>query len=274
MNKLSPLQKKLLEMLHWFHQFCETNGIRYFVLGGTMLGAARHHGFIPWDDDIDVGLPRRDYEKLAHLMVNSDSSPYTLETPRSEEKDYCYSYSKIYDTRTTLIEKKRTNVTRGVFMDVFPLDGLGESYEECKANYAPINKKYNLLLASVGGVRKGRSLYKNLMVIAARCIPQCILNGKKLMIQLDELCAKIDYDTSTWICNDMGAWRLKEAMPRAIMGTPTVYQFENISVYGAEHYDEYLTHLYGDWRKLPPVEKRITHHDFISLDLHKPYRSK
>lgn len=272
MSELSPLQARLLEMLKWFHQLCEKNDIRYFVLGGTMLGAARHKGFIPWDDDIDVGLPRKDYEKLARLMANDDFLPYILETPYSKAKDYCFSYSKIYDTRTTLVENRRTEVVRGVFIDVFPLDGLGESYEECETNYAPINKKYDLLLTTVGGIRKGRSWYKNLAVIAARCVPHCLLDGKKLMIQLDKMCAKIDYDTSAWICNDMGAWRLKEAVPRSIMGKPTKYQFEDTFVYGAEDFDGYLTHLYGDWRRLPPKEKQITHHDFVSLDMNKPYR--
>lgn len=271
MSTMSPLQIKLLEMLKWFNQLCEQNEIRYYILGGTMLGAARHKGFIPWDDDIDVGLPRRDYEKLIQLMADNTYMPYILETPYSKQEDYCYPFSKIYDTRTTLIENKRIEVIRGVYIDVFPLDGLGENFEECKKNYAPINKKYNLLLGIVGGVRSGRKWYKNLAIIAARCVPSNILNGKKIMIQLDKMCAERDYETSTWICNDMGAWRLKEAMPRIIMGKPTKYQFEDTFVYGPEDYDSYLTHLYGDWRKLPPKEKQVTHHDFVECNLHQSY---
>ena len=273
-SKLSPLQSRLIIMMEWFHRFCIENQLTYYVLGGTMLGAARHEGFIPWDDDIDVGLPRRDYEKLAELMNAHSCLPYLLETPYSKAPDYCYPYSKIYDTRTTLIENRRKKVVRGVFIDVFPLDGLGNNKEECKANYNPINKKYNLLLSLVGGIRKGRSLYKNIAVIMARLIPSFIISDKKVMIDLDNICASHEYEKCTWICNDLGAWRLKEAMPKNIFGQPTLYPFEDISVYGPEDADAYLTHLYGDWRQLPPVEKRITHHDFVELDLEKPYYSQ
>ena len=75
------LQRHLLGMLIWFHDFCVKNNIRYYALGGTMLGAARHQGFIPWDDDIDVGIPRTDYEKLISLIGNRKIDYYYLETP-------------------------------------------------------------------------------------------------------------------------------------------------------------------------------------------------
>ena len=266
-NALTPLQRTLLEMMKWFHSFCIENHLRYFVLGGTMLGAARHKGFIPWDDDIDVGLPRKDYMKLNELMSKHDCCPFVIETPYSKSLDYTFPYSKIYDTRTTLIENRRKKVIRGVFIDVFPLDGLGNNEEECKSNYEQINRKYNLLLSLVGAVRKGRAWYKNIAVIIARFIPHFMIDYKKIMLELDKLCASIDYDSSLWICNDLGAWRLKEAMPKSIMGEPVVYKFEDTEVLGAADYDGYLTHLYGDWRILPPKEKQITHHDFLYLDL-------
>lgn len=273
MNKttLSPLQETLLNMMKWFHSFCVKNHIRYYVLGGTMLGAARHKGFIPWDDDIDVGIPRKDYDKLAELMSEQDCGPYLIETPYSDSLEYCFPYTKIYDTRTTLIENRRMKVVRGAFIDVFPLDGLGNSAEECKANYEQINKKYDLHLSLVGGVRKGRKWYKNLAVIIARCIPSFIINDKKIMADLDRLCASFDYDSMSWICNDLGAWRIKEAMPKSVMGEPTLYQFEDTKVFGASDYNAYLTYLYGDWKQLPPQEKQVTHHDFVYLDLNKSY---
>ena len=271
-SELTPLQSNLLDMMKWFHSFCKEYDLKYYVLGGTMLGAVRHKGFIPWDDDIDVGLPRKDYQRLAEIMQVTDCGPYVIETPYSTSKDYCYPHTKIYDTRTTLVEKKRRNVVRGVFIDVFPLDGLGESEQECRKNYKPINRKYNFLLSIVGGVNKNREWYKNVVVLVARCIPRFIVREKKLLTDLDRLCASIEYDSSTWICNDLGAWRLKEAMPRDVMGVPRIYQFENTEVFGAADYDAYLTRLYGDWRKLPPKEKQVTHHDFVSLDLDTPYR--
>lgn len=270
-KNLSPLQVRLLEMMKWFHQFCVEHDLRYFCLGGTMLGAQRHHGFIPWDDDIDVGLPRRDYEKLMELMKDDNYDPFVLETPYSRNADYCYPYSKLYDTRTTLIENRRKDVVRGIFIDVFPLDGIGETEQESIHNYKRINKKYNMLLTTVCGIRRERSWYKNLAVLAVRCIPSYFLSYKRLMMELDRLCALVDYDSSTWVCNCLGAWRFREAMERKYYGNPLLYQFEDIQVYGVEKYNDYLTRLYGDWRQLPPVEKQKTHHDFIYLNLNKPY---
>ena len=272
-DKLSPLQLKLLEMMKWFHEFCEKNNIRYYVLGGTMLGAARHKGFIPWDDDIDIGLPRKEYEKLARLMQSTDCLPYVLETPDSTAKDYCYPYSKLYHTETTLVEKRRKNVVRGIFIDIFPLDGLGDNENECKKNYKPINRKYNFLLSVVGGISSEREWYKNLAVIAARMIPLFLLDYKKIIKQLNELCATKEFDACEWVCNDLGAWRIKEAMPRSFFGKPVLYQFEDIMVYGPEKYEDYLSHLYDTWETLPSMEKRVSHHDFIKLDLTSSYFS-
>lgn len=269
-SQLTPLQKKLLEVMEWFHHFCVDNGLTYYVLCGTMLGAARHHGFIPWDDDVDVGLPRKDYQRLAQLMSSMDCDPYIIETPYSEAEEFCYSYSKIYDVRTTLVENRRKQVVRGIFLDVFPLDGLGDSEEECKANYAKINKKNNLHLFLSAGLRKGRPWYKNAAVLLGRCVPSCLINDKKVMIDLDKLCASIDYENSSWICNDMGG--IIEAMPKTVYGEPRLYQFESIYVYGVEDYDEYLTRLFGNWNELPPENKRVTPHDFAKLDLTKGFK--
>ena len=271
---LSEMQLRLLEMFRWFHGFCEENGLRYYMLGGTMLGAVRHGGFIPWDDDIDVGMPRSDYEKLKKLFPDDGAGIYELETPESPAKEYCYPICKIYDTRTTLIENKRYPVKRGLFIDVFPLDGLCDSERQCAEAYAPIKRKYNLLLTKVCGIRKGRSFYKNAAVCLIRMLPDFMLNEKKLIKEIDDMCSRRDFDECAWGGNFLGAWGIKEIMPRSIMGTPVLYRFEDMQAYGAEDYDGYLTHLYNDWRKLPPAEKQVTHHDFAELDLARPYKDK
>ena len=123
------IKEILLKMLGWFHNFCEENNLRYFAVGGTLLGAVRHKGFIPWDDDVDVGMPRADFEKLEKLIGNKENGRYYFETPSSDRKGYYYAYGKLFDTTTTLVENLRDKLPMGVYIDVFPFDGVGETKE-------------------------------------------------------------------------------------------------------------------------------------------------
>lgn len=268
-ENLTPLQHKLLDMMKWFHVFCVQNQLHYYVLGGTMLGAARHKGFIPWDDDIDVGMPRKDYERLRQL-VRGKGGRYVLEYP-GMKKDYFYPYCKVYDTTTTLIENTRYRIKRGIFLDIFPLDGIGNSEEEAKKNYEPIRQRLNILLATTTGWRKRRRRIKNLMAMASRYIPKFLLDNRKLLLKVCDKCAQYDFATCLYGGNLVGAWRFKEVMPRSVMGDPTLYPFEDMQVYGAQDYAGYLSHLYGNWEQLPSREKQMSHHDFLYLNLEKSY---
>ncbi len=268
---MTELQKKLLELLKWFDEFCKKNNLRYFLVGGTMLGATRHQGFIPWDDDIDVGMPRADYERMAKILSLNPDKNYILETPYTPAKDFYYPYSKIYDTSTTLIENTKYKIRRGIYIDVFPLDGIGNTPEVAAKNYKKIKKQYQLLMTRVATVRKGRGFFKNFSVVLMRFLPKCFFDEKKLLKKLDETCSQISFDDSKYVANLVGNWWDKEIMPKNVFGTPKSIVFENLNLFGVEFPDEYLTHLYGNWKKLPPVEKQISHHDFIYINLNEPY---
>lgn len=261
----------LLDMLSWFHDFCERNHLRYYAQGGTMLGAARHGGFIPWDDDIDVGMPRKDYIRFQKLMKDMPSERYILETPDSENPDYFYPITKLYDARTTLVENTRYQIKRGIYIDIFPLDGAGNTREEAMAFFRGIKRRRQLLLTLTTGIRKGRSLYKNLSVMVMRCIPDWLLRKKKLLLSLDKLGASRDFDACSWIGNLFGNWMEREVMPRSIYGEPKAYRFENLTIWGPTDHDAYLSAMYGNWRQLPPEEKRKSHHDFVVIDLDASY---
>lgn len=265
------LQQNLLDMLKWFHNYCVTHNLRYYVLGGTMLGAARHKGFIPWDDDVDVGMPRDDYEKLSNLLTYHPGDRYILETPYSEAKDFNYCFSKLYDTHTTLIENLRYKTKRGTYLDIFPLDGMGSTEKESRRIFGIIDRRFKFILSRTTGVRRGRSMLKNLAVIISRAAFDPFVNDKEEILKLNRLAASKSFDECKYGGNPFGAWRYKEIMRTDIMGNPTLYKFEDMEVFGAENYDEYLTHLYGEWNKLPPEEKRVSHHDYIELSLTKPF---
>lgn len=270
-NKLSPLQIELLNMLSWFDSFCRKNGLRYYAVGGTLLGAVRHKGFIPWDDDIDVAMPREDYNQLAVLMQDIVHDHYVLETQESDKKDFCYPYYKLYDINTTLVENYAKPLTRGIFLDIFPLDGVGENEKDGLKWYKKIQRKYDFYLTRVAAIRRERRFYKNCAIVISRLIPDLIIDNIKLRKELNEMCQKYSFSESKWGGNLLGNWGEKEIVPLEIFDEPREYSFENIFVYGPQNYDKYLTYIYGNWRKLPPKDKQISHHDYLELDLNSSY---
>ncbi len=267
---MTELQKKSLDMLSFFHGLCENERLRYFLVGGSALGAARHGGFIPWDDDIDVGMPRCDYEKLRKATKGKLFGKYLFEFP-SEDITFVYPYGKMYDTSTTLTENSRYRTTRGIFIDIFPLDGIGNTYSESLENFRAIRKKVDMLSAKTSVWRRGRRLYKNLAGAVARLVPELILSQTELKRKIKELSQRLDFDSCVYVANVCGNWREKEISERKWFGNPKECTFEGIKAYIPEKADEYLTSLYGNWRTPPPLELQITHHGYLILDLNEPY---
>lgn len=273
---MNQLQKKLLGILSWFHDYCVKENLRYYVVGGTMIGAARHKGFIPWDDDIDVAMPRSDYNRLIALFQKSNNrlDKYILETIDSDAPDFLYTFGKLYDLTTTMTEKLKKECRRGVYLDIFPLDGVGDSLEEAQRYYKKIDRWNMFLMTRVCTVRKGRSIYKNMSIIVSRLLPEFIVNDKEIARKIDNMCKTKDFDKCKYVCNCSSRYRGREIIEKRLLGKPTEYEFEGITVWGAEKCDEYLTHMFGDWKKLPPKEKQVAHHDFIELNLNKSYLEK
>ena len=267
---MTEVQKKLLKMLLWFHDYCCENKLTYYIVGGSMLGAVRHGGFIPWDDDIDVVLPRPCYEKLLNLCQGIHSG-YLLESPYTGNTDYYYSYAKLYDTSTTLIEHTRRDCRRGLYIDVFPLDGLGKEEKEVEKNFARTDLLNMFLMTRTCDFERRRGIMKNAAIALSRMIPSFIINDNQLAKKVDRTAASFGYNESRYVGNLMGAYRKREVMEKRIFGKPTEYEFEGHTVYGVELYNEFLTHIYGNWRELPSEDKRQTVHNFVKLDLNQSY---
>lgn len=267
---MTEIQEKLLSMLKWFHGFCVENNLKYYALGGTLLGAVRHKGFIPWDDDVDVGLPRGDYEKLIELSYKMPK-PYILETPRSEAKDFVYAFSKIYNSDTTLIEKGKKNIKRGIYLDVFPLDGLGNTEEAARKQFRKTAKLVKKLAVRVSPVRKGRGSLKNIAVVLFRIVPQFMINDKKLANKLDKTAAQVPYGSSEYVGNLVCNYKPNNILRRKFFGEPTLYDFEDMKIFGAEDHNGYLTQVFGDWTQLPPLEQQVSLHLRAEIDLNKSY---
>lgn len=269
---MTELQLRLLELLSWFHDFCAQHNLRYCMLGGTFLGAVRHNGFIPWDDDADVGMPRPDYEKLIEIFkIQGNIDNYYFESTVSDDPEYLYTYGKLYDINSTLVEKLAKPFKRGIYLDVFPIDGVGNSIEEAKAYYKPIDRLHLILLARMTAVSKRRKAYKNMIIYLMQAIPNMFIDNKKLALKINRICKSKDYDPCSYVCVCCTDFRAEYIMQKRVIDNLSLYQFENIHLYGPADYEAYLTHLYGNWRQLPPEEKQISNHDYLKLDLNRSW---
>lgn len=259
------LQSHLLDLMRILHEVCDRNSIEYYMLGGTMLGAVRHQGFIPWDDDMDIGIPREGYEKLLALPESEWPDFIQIKTNKNSE-DLLYPYSKLMNANTTLVEDRLDGIVEGIYIDIFPLDGAGNHDIFAKLHFYRFFWKLGLLYNNQDHGRKS-TLPRRIVQWYARK-----RNTRKLYSNVEKCLKSVSFTKSRLIGNFPGAWGFREVMPKSIMGKPRLYKFEDMMLYGPEAYDLYLKSLYGDYMKLPPVEKRKSHHRFIHVDLNLPYK--
>lgn len=265
---MNDLQRAELRLLENFIDVCEKLGLTYFLVCGSALGAAKYGGFIPWDDDIDVALPRDDYEKFCRMA--GDMLPeYCFLQNYKTDPAFPMIFSKIRDKRTTYIEKSMAelDICHGVYIDVFPLDGYPEN-EAGRARIEKEKKKFSLKTLCCFSVR-----YSKKAAMLARAESLLGFRGKsaKFVRRLEEEIAKYPCSESRIWCNH-GNWQGKlEYAPRDHYGKGATASFEGLSVRIPEKYDAYLTQKYGDWRADIPDEEKKGHHYYTVCDTSRPY---
>ncbi len=264
-NNIKLTQNLLAEMAQVFHRFCVSHNLTYYMLGGTLLGAVRRRGFSPWDDDMDFGMPREDYERMLTLRHKIDDG-FSLKTYK-DEKHFGYGFCKMYNENTTYIEKSLDTYTvGGVFIDIFPIDNIGDDYQKALVLSKKIHRRKRIVSGIfIKGERKSRSL-----TIISKCLSLLPKTNKWYELPF-KVVKKFKNKNSKYVTNIYGAWGDREIVPRAYLGTPKLYDFEETQLYGVEKYDEYLTNIYGDYMTPPPPEKRIGHSIYY-VDLNKPYK--
>jgi len=254
-----------LGILDEIARVCQQNGISFFLDSGTLLGAERHKGFIPWDDDIDIGMIRSDYEKFLRVAPGSLGQDYSLETPHGD--DIKFSFSKVRRRGTTFIESATHSDggDDGIWVDIFPFDWIDGSTE----NIAHKKKQWKIwhklmLLRVVPRTRKDSSAFKKAFRPLVR-LPLMVHDKAWYCQKLDGLAdSQEPREGSVLTC--FHYYSAFPAMPADDVLPLGTAEFERREFPVFRNWDKYLTQVYGDWRQLPPTDKRVPHHDVVKLD--------
>lgn len=258
----------LLDLLLEFDKFCEEHGLTYYLSGGTLLGAVRHKGFIPWDDDVDVNMPRPDCEKLMELS-GGKIGDFELMPPNSSAKYFAYHW-KLYSNAMLIAKRAKSGVGKKVypiFLDIFPIEGLPDTEEGNLEHFAEIKRRKNRVRHARGvSAYRGNSPYRKLRNKVARRLysPH---NLEPLFEEVNNLATSIPFDEAEYV--GVMATNVHAAEERVVKAeyTPVVrMEFEGHMLACPEGYDAYLTQLYGpDYMLLLPVHRRVPRHDFVTF---------
>lgn len=266
------VQEKLLEILLYFHSFCTDHHLNYTLAGGTLLGAARHQGFIPWDDDVDVFMLREDYENLAELWDKyADQSRYSL--VRSDDKvNIHHSATEIKDNHTTFINKHSMNddIHHGLMIDVLPLDdvpanGLKRTIQTvdalvfCCFNFQRLPE------------HKGKLTYR--MTKTALNLVRSLKTRYRIWKHAENNMIKLGRKGSGQVASLVEGMKiLKERFPREWFENPVTLPFEGVELPVPRDYHQWLTVSYGDYMTPVPEEERVPRHTIVFSDMNHSYK--
>lgn len=249
-------KKVELEILTEFADFCEENGLTYFLAYGTLIGAIRHNGFIPWDDDIDLWMPRDDYNRLTEIFEDRyKGTNLKLIDPHTAVARH--SFVKVIDTRTVKIEQgvDYSNGNLGVDIDVFPLDGIPEDEAQFKAWFDKLQNYYVTFALNIGRPKTIKGIAKSIIYRVL------FGSNKRVLKKADALHADYPYSTSDYIGSIDSCYNtIRERFEKQLFEESVLVNFEGLKFKAPKGYDTILTKLYGDYMTPPPKEKQVTHH--------------
>lgn len=272
-KKIELKQEKLLGIFDELSRVCEENGLIYYLGGGSLIGALRHKGFIPWDDDMDIFMPRRDYEKLYRIWNKvADTDRYRLLRTNSTQ-NYHFRCMGVTDITTTVVKKYNVNedIMHGLFIDIMPFDGIP------KAKTKQAWQLFNVIIYNIYNVQRlpnfESGIFLALTKIALKIIPSKNLRYK-LWTNAEKQITKYDLYTVDY-CKELSTniKALRRPLPSEWFKKTKYAEFEGRKVRIPIEAEKYLTLIFGDYMKLPPEKDRIPKHDETILfeDLDTPY---
>lgn len=267
--ELRELQLLQLEVMKTIHKICVKHDIKYYMIGGTLLGAIRHKGFIPWDDDIDIAMMRSDYEKFMQIFSCEFSSEKYFLQCYGTDKDFQPAMQRvcIKDTILDIPSEYHLRNCKNTYIDIFPLDNVPDSSEERTKHIAALKNIDRLFFYKLYHVypwnSKAQILLKKTLAFALRLIPLSYLQRKRV----EAMSQFKNVDTKCVASTVSKYGYAKQIMDRSIYGVPQLYKFEDTEFYGVEDYNAYLTHLFSKrYMELPPENKREVPRDvYIKL---------
>jgi len=254
-NELNQLHNTQIEILDEIVRICEKHKLTYYLVGGTLLGAVRHKGFIPWDDDLDIGMPRKNYEKLKKICKKELNKNYYLQDI-STDKEYWQCFLKIRKNNTLFDETMIENIDthKGIFIDIFPYDNLDKIGFIYKCKWSIFQNLLNFSLYYRGILKKDRVNHKFLCKL-------CSVFGMNNILKFcTSWMKKYKNEDSKYLVVYPGSYGTeRERFEREWILPTKKIEFENKMYSCPNNIDAVLKNVYGDYMKLPPVEKRVTH---------------
>lgn len=268
-------KKRLLQLFEKFILFCEEYSLDYCCTGGTMLGAVRHHGFIPWDDDIDLFMMRKDYERLISLQSELREKGIGLEGIQCNDKFAVFL--KIWDMDTTLWEFEEIPYVYGVYIDIFPLDFSDDTQSQFLKKYKKRRRLFLLYQLSqmVFSIKtiKSRLFQKDykfvVKEIMSLMVPRFFRGTVRSMLLKED--RRNQKTQGRFLASYYGDYWEREYLKSEWFDNYKLVDFEHLKVKIPIGYDGYLSQIYHDYMKLPPKEKQVSHHYHYFLDLNNHY---
>lgn len=264
-------RNRLMSTYKSFVALCEKFNLKFYAAGGSMLGAVRHRGIIPWDDDIDLFMPREDYMKL--LSLKNSLGDFDCEILDWTSKGYGHPFAKFCDAKSTILPNIDDDFVTGVFLDIFPIDNI----EGSKKKILGKCKRYRLMLRAYMASNKEFSM--------RNCLK--LLNGKKYSILIGFIFAKIfippfrtalyreirkyeiKYFNGQFVVSTFGVHIDREIFPSSLFDSIDKVPFEDTYIYIPHQYKTYLSSVYGDYMKLPPKDKQVSNHDIYYINFNR-----
>lgn len=263
--EIHEIKELSFEVLCAVRAVCEANGLRYSLTGGTLIGAVRHRGFIPWDDDIDIMMPRPDYDRFIQIVKNGEFK-FDLRCAEICGDDYRYPFAKACHRQSVVKEHavQDTAVPLGVYVDIFPVDGAGNRYWAAKLRTMVFQFLHGLKITS-NWTRYRRSKLRRWYYEPFRYVCYLLsrlLGRKRIDRAIDRFLRGKDFEVCRYAGRLVGDYGSKEIMPKELFEKTVKVSFEGQRFDAVADYDTFLRMLYGDYMKLPPAEKQVTHHEF------------